>query len=391
MKRFIVIVLDGVGVGELPDAKDFGDSGAYTFLHVLENNPSIKLPNLQKAGIGNLVKSNIIPRTNTPSFAIGKLAEKAKGKDSTTGHWEISGLDVKTQFPTYPNGFPKDIINKFVKLTDIPGILVNSTYSGTEVLKDFGTEHLKTKKPIIYTSADSVFQIACHEDIYPIEELYKMCEIARFEVFNNKQNVGRVIARPFLGKSANDFYRTNHRKDFSVSPPHGTIMDILTKNNITVAGVGKIEDLFAHRGLTISNHTPTNVEGIEQTVNFLKEIDNGFIFTNLVDFDSTWGHRRNHKGFAKGLEYFDKNLPKILSNMKENDILILTADHGCDPTFTGTDHTREYIPLMVYGQNVNPVNLGIRETFADIAATIAEFFDVEKPKIGTSFYNKIIK
>ncbi len=391
MKRFIVIVLDGVGAGELPDAKDFGDSGANTILHVLQTNPNIKLPNLQKAGLGNLIKSKIIPETENPTFAIGKLAEKAKGKDSTTGHWEISGLDVKTQFPTYPNGFPKSILDKFIELTGVPGILVNSAYSGTEVIKDFGEEHLKTKKPIIYTSADSVFQIACHEEIYPIEKLYEMCEIARFKVFDDKQNVGRVIARPFLGKSAKDFYRTTHRKDFSVSPPYGTILDILTKNKITVAGVGKIEDLFDNRGLTISNHTPTNVEGIEQTIDFLKEIETGFIFTNLVDFDSTWGHRRNSKGFAEGLEYFDEKLPEILSNMKDEDILVLTADHGCDPTFKGTDHTREYIPLFVYGKNIKPVDLGIRETFADIAATIADFFEVEKPEIGVSFLNQIKK
>lgn len=389
MKRFIVIVLDGVGAGELPDAKEFGDSGAFTLLHVFQTNPKIKLPNLQKAGIGNLIKSKIIPETKTPTFAIGKLAEKAKGKDSTTGHWEISGLDVKTQFPTYPNGFPKSILDKFIKLTGVPGILVNSTYSGTEVLKDYGEEHLRTKKPIIYTSADSVFQIACHEEIYPIDELYKMCEIARFKVFNDEQNIGRVIARPFLGKSSKDFYRTTHRKDFSVIPNYGTIMDILTKHKITVAGVGKIEDLFANRGLTLSNHTPTNVEGIEQTIDFLKEIENGFIFTNLVDFDSTWGHRRNSKGFAKGLEYFDQKLPEIQAVMKDDDILILTADHGCDPTFKGTDHTREYIPLMVYGKNIKPVDLGIRDTFADIAATISDFFQVEKPEIGTSFLNKI--
>jgi phosphopentomutase len=390
-KRAIIIVLDGVGCGALPDAWKYGDEKSNTLANIANYIGGLKLPNLQKAGLGNITDISGVDKNNHTIAAFGKMKEAALDKDSTSGHWEIAGLKVKQKFPTYPNGFPKEIIDKFIELTGVPGVLCNLPYSGTEALKDFGEEHVSSKKPIVYTSADSVFQIAAHEDIYPIEELYKMCEITRREIFEGDPNIGRVIARPFLGTNANDFYRTGNRKDFSVAPPRKTLLDTIKDNGLQVAGVGKIEDLFNFSGLTLSNHTKENKSGIEQTINYLNSVEDGLIFTNLVDFDSKWGHRNNPVAFAEGLEYFDKRLPEILENLREDDILFITADHGCDPTTEGTDHSREYIPLLVFGKKVKPANLGIRDTFSDIAATISDYLDVQAPENGTSFLKEITK
>ncbi|MCK4957508.1 MAG: phosphopentomutase [Candidatus Cloacimonetes bacterium] len=390
-KRAIILVLDGVGVGALPDASNYGDIGSNTISNVARVVGGLKLPNLQKLGIGNIVKIQGVPENEENLAAFGKMAEIALDKDSSSGHWEIAGLEVKQKFPTYPNGFPCEILDRFIELTNVPGVLCNKPYSGTEAIKDFGEEHIKTRKPIVYTSADSEFQIAAHEDVYPIEKLYEICHITREQIFGGDPNIGRIIARPFLGNDKDDFYRTGNRKDYSVAPPRDTLLDIIKKSGLEVAGVGKIEDLFDFNGLTKSIHTKTNQEGIEQTIAYLQEIDSGLIFINLVDFDSKWGHRNDAEGFAKGLEYFDSSLPGILANLKDEDLLFITADHGCDPTMPGTDHTREYIPLLVYGKNILGTDLGIRSTFSDIAATISDFLKVEMPENGTSFLKDLQK
>jgi phosphopentomutase len=389
MKRAIIIVLDGVGIGASPDSYKYNDENANTIVHVAEYVNGLKMPNMQQLGLGNITQIKGVQKVDNPHGSFGKMQEKSLDKDSTSGHWEIAGLVVNIKFPTYPNGFPDDIINKFIKLTGVPGVLCNKPYSGTEAIKDFGEEHIRTKKPIVYTSADSVFQIAAHEEVYPLKELYKMCEIARFKIFNGETNIGRVIARPFLGKTANDFYRTGNRKDYSVDPVGPTLLTKLKDAGYEVAGVGKIEDLFNFKGLTKSYHSKTNPEGIEYIKKYLKEVKNGLIFANLVDFDTLWGHRNNPVDFAKGLEYFDEKLPDILSLMEDEDILFITADHGCDPTVPGTDHTREYVPLIVFGKKYKSVDLGIRETFSDIAATIFEYFNVEGTGNGNSFLKEI--
>jgi len=390
-KRAVIIILDGVGCGELPDAALYGDVGSNTLANVAKVAGGIALPNLYKAGLGNITSIQGVGRNPQAEAAFGKMQEVALDKDSTSGHWEIAGLKVKQKFPTYPNGFPKDIIDKFIELTGVPGVLCNLPYSGTEALTDFGDEHVKSKKPIVYTSADSVFQIAVHEEIYSLPELYRFCELAREEIFGGDPNIGRVIARPFLGNDAKDFYRTGNRKDYSVAPPRDTLLDIIKSAGLEVAGVGKIEDLFNFSGLTQSEHTKDNPSGIEQTIKFLNSVENGLIFTNLVDFDSKWGHRNNPIGFAEGLMYFDQRLPEILQNMKDDDLIFITADHGCDPTMPGTDHSREYIPLLVFGKNIKAADLGTRRSFSDIAATISEYLEVSAPENGTSFLKEIIK
>ena len=390
MKRAIIIVLDGVGIGASPDSYKYNDENAFTIGHVAEYVGELNMPNMQKLGLGNIENIKGIKPVDNPIGSYGKMQEKSLDKDSTSGHWEIAGLVVNIKFPTYPNGFPKEIIDKFIKLTGVPGVLCNKPYSGTEAIKDFGEEHIKTKKPIVYTSADSVFQIAAHEEVYPLNELYKMCEIARFQIFNGETNIGRVIARPFLGKNANDFYRTGNRKDYSVDPVGPTLLTKLKDAGYEVAGVGKIEDLFNMKGLTKSYHSKTNPEGIKYIKKYLQEVKGGLIFANLVDFDTLWGHRNNPVDFAKGLEFFDEKLPEILSLLNDEDLLFITADHGCDPTVPGTDHTREYVPLVVYNKKIKAVNLGIRKTYADIAATIFDYLNVEGTEYGTSFLDKIL-
>jgi phosphopentomutase len=386
-KKIIIIVMDGVGAGEAPDAKKYGDVGSSTLTNLAEAVNGLKLPNLEKLGFGNVTPMRGIMRLENPLGCYGRLCEKSMGKDSTSGHWELAGLVLDFAFPTYPNGFPDYIIDKFTKAIG-RGILGNKPASGTEIIKELGEEHLKTGKPIVYTSADSVFQIASHEDIIPIEEQYKICQIAR-DIMTGKDAVGRIIARPFAGKSG-EFARTRRRRDFTLPPPGKTVLDILMENKIPTIGIGKIDDLFSGIGLLEKIHTESDLDGLEKTIEWSKKTNYGLIMTNLVDFDMLWGHRNDPKGFAKGLEHVDSKIPSIIDTMNKGDVLIFSADHGNDPTDVSTDHTREYVPLLCYGKGIkNGINLGIRESFADVGATISEFFEVPKTKFGKSFWNEI--
>lgn len=390
INRAIVIVLDGFGVGELPDANNYGDVGSNTLKGIYDNT-KLNLPNMKKLGLYNIPQIGIDEKEENVVGAYGKAIEQSVGKNSPVGHWEISGFILKNGFKTYPNAFPKDLINEFIKETGVKGILCNEVGSGTEILKRFGEEHIRTGYPIIYTSADSVFQIAAHEDVIPVEELYRICKIARKILDNPKYNVGTVIARPFVGDKPENFTRTYNRKDFESETFGKTMLDIISQNKKDVIAIGKIKDLFVGRGITKEIHTRGNVDGIEKTIEEIGKQNEGLIFTNLVDFDMLYGHRNNIEGYAKALEYFDNKLPEIISNMKDTDILIITADHGNDPTTPSTDHSREYIPILVYGKNVKPnVNLGIRNTYADISATILDILKMQQLE-GTSFKDEIIK
>ncbi len=390
INRAIVIVLDGFGVGELPDANNYGDVGSNTLKGIYDNT-KLNLPNMKKLGLYNIPQIGIDEKEENVVGAYGKAIEQSVGKNSPVGHWEISGFILKNGFKTYPNAFPKDLINEFIKETGVKGILCNEVGSGTEILKRFGEEHIKTGYPIIYTSADSVFQIAAHEDVIPVEELYRICKIARKILDNPKYNVGTVIARPFVGDKPENFTRTYNRRDFESETFGKTMLDIISQNKKDVIAIGKIEDLFAGRGITKKIHTSGNADGIEKTIEEIGKQNEGLIFTNLVDFDMLYGHRNNIEGYAKALEYFDNKLPEIISNMKDTDILIITADHGNDPSTPSTDHSREYIPILVYGKNVKPnVNLGIRNTYADISATILDILKMKQLE-GTSFKDEIIK
>lgn len=374
MKRGIIIVLDAVGIGELPDAAAYGDEGSNTLMHVKKAKPDLDLKNMCSLGLGLIDGYNVYEKTESPKGAYGKMMEKSKGKDTTTGHWEISGISLENPFPTYPNGFSDDVIQEFENKIG-RGILGNYAASGTVIIQDLGDEHVRTGKPIVYTSADSVFQIAAHEDIIPVEELYIMCETAR-KILKGDNGVARVIARPFTGTSGN-YKRTERRKDFSLPPIAPTLLDYMKEAGKEVACVGKIEDIFCNRGITKSVHTHTNAEGIEQTIKYIKEDFEGLIFTNLVDTDMLYGHRNDVEGFARSLQYFDDNLPRIISAMKDEDILFITSDHGCDPTTPSTDHSREHSFLLIYGKNVKPQNLGTRKTFSDIGKTIAEYVGIK--------------
>lgn len=374
MKRGIIIVLDAVGIGELPDAAAYGDEGSNTLMHVKEAKPDLDLKNMCSLGLGLIDGYNVYEKTESPKGAYGKMMEKSKGKDTTTGHWEISGISLENPFPTYPNGFPDDIIQEFENKIG-RGILGNYAASGTVIIQDLGDEHIRTGKPIVYTSADSVFQIAAHEDIIPVEELYGMCETAR-EILKGDNGVARVIARPFTGTSGN-YKRTERRKDFSLPPIAPTLLDYMKGAGKEVACVGKIEDIFCNRGITKSVHTHINAEDIEQTIRYIKEDFEGLIFTNLVDTDMLYGHRNDVEGFAKSLQYFDDNLPRIIDAMKDEDILFITSDHGCDPTTPSTDHSREHSFLLMYGKKVKPQNLGTRKSFSDIGKTIAKYVGIK--------------
>jgi phosphopentomutase len=387
IKRVIILVLDSVGAGEAEDAIEYGDWGANTLLHTLQYNPDIKLPNLEKLGLRGVVFNE----SGDYIGSYGRLKENSKGKDSISGHWEMAGVILKKAFPTYPNGFPKEVIEKFEKLTGKKA-LGNKPASGTEIIKELYEEHKRTGNPIVYTSADSVFQIAAHKDVIPLEELYRMCEIARNEVCIGEHEVARVIARPFIGSPETGFIRTAERRDYAVKPPQKTILDLLKEKGLNVVGIGKIHDLFAGVGLTKSIHTENNLDGLEKTIGEVSKDYEGLIFTNLVEFDANWGHRRDYKAYGKGLKDVDDKLPIILEKMKPYDMLIITADHGCDPTFKAhTDHTREFTPLIVYGSHVKPnVNLGLRGSISDISATISEIFNVERIN-GTSFLKLIYR
>ena len=389
INRCIIIVLDGFGVGEAPDACDYGDVGSNTLKHIYEN-VSLNLPNLKSLGLYNIDGLEINEKVNKTMATYGKAAEKCAGKNSPVGHWEISGYVKEKPFKTYPNGFPEKLINEFISETGISGILCNEVGSGTELLKQYGNEHIKTGKPIIYTSADSVFQIAAHEDVISVEKLYKMCEIARKLADKPEYNIGTIIARPFVGDKPDNFKRTYNRKDFEASTFGRTMLDVLKENNKDVIAIGKIQDLFSGRGITKAIHTEGNADGIEKTIEEIKQNSKGLIFTYLVDFDMLYGHRNDVQGYAKALEYFDGKLPEIMNNMQETDMLIITADHGNDPATPSTDHSREYIPILIYGKDIKQnQNIGTRNTYADISATILDLFGLEKLQYGESFKKEI--
>lgn len=387
-KRAIVIVLDSVGIGEQPDAAEFGDVGSHTLGNIRNVRGRLDLPNMTALGLAAIENSRLDALNLTPTGAYGKLAELTKAKDTTCGHWEIAGLPLKQAFKTYPNGFPEDFLREFEAKIG-RGTIGNEVASGTEIISRLGDEHVKTGKPIVYTSADSVFQIAAHEGVIPLAEQYRICEIAREMLNGDDYLVGRVIARPFEGTSG-AYKRTENRKDYAVEPFTDTILDALVKRGMDVVGIGKIEDIFCHRGVSTVDHTRNNPSGIEATIRFLKEGKGDFIFTNLVDFDMLFGHRNDVEGYAAALEAFDAALPRIMDAMQAGDILMITADHGCDPTTASTDHSREYIPLVVTGKHVKAnVNLGTRKTFADIGATVLDYLTGEAWNVGTSFLSEI--
>ena len=387
MHNFFVIVLDGVGIGELPDAASYGDSGSNTLRNIAKTVGGLHLPNLEKLGLSNIEKIDGIERVKKPLASYGKMAEISKGKDSTTGHWELAGLYVDTDFSYFPMGFDENIIKKFLKETGCKGILGNKAASGTEIIKELGERHMQTGFPIIYTSADSVFQIAAHENIIPLERLYEICKITREKVLTPPLQIGRVIARPFLGETGN-FTRTSRRKDFSIAPPRSTILDLLCKNGIVTVAIGKINDLFNFQGIKFQEKTESNSQGFEKLIEYTRKVSNAFVFINLVDFDVYFGHRNDPEGFAKKLEEFDDFLNEFLTKLDETDRLILTADHGNDPTTPSTDHSREYVPLLFYRKNSIGKDLGIRKTFSDVGKTVANFFKVDNQLNGVSFLNE---
>ena len=393
MKRVIIIVLDSAGIGEMPDSMAYGDEGSDTLGHIAELSKGFALPNLGKLGLGKIdgvssFLSSTFSDSIIPSGAYGKMAEKSAGKDTTTGHWEMAGIVLEKPFPVYPEGFPNALIREFEKQIK-RGTLGNKPASGTVIIQELGDEHVKTGYPIVYTSADSVFQIAAHEDVIPIEEQYEICRIAR-QMLQGEHGVGRVIARPFIGKSGN-YTRTERRKDFALDPPKKTILNYLKESNFEVWAVGKIEDIFNGSGITKAVHTHGNNNGIEQTIEWMKDDFDGLLFTNLVDFDMLYGHRNNIDGYAKALMEFDDKLPEIIAQLKSEDILIITADHGCDPSTSSTDHSREYVPLLITGKGIKQgVNLHTRSSFADIAQTIAEYFGIKSDVCGESFLSKIL-
>jgi phosphopentomutase len=387
--RVILLILDSVGVGALPDSEKYGDVGVNTLNNIAKNVESFKIPNLINLGIGNLEDVTHVPGTESALGAFGRSMEVSNGKDTTMGHWEIAGLHINEPFNTYPNGFPEEIIKPFEEKTGRK-VVCNKPASGTVVIDEYGPDHLKTGDLIVYTSADSVFQIAAHEEIVPIKDLYKYCEIAR-EMLMGEHQVARVIARPFIGEVGN-FTRTSNRHDYSLKPFDKTVLDQLKEAGKDVIAVGKIVDIFDGEGITESVHTKSNMDGVDKTLEYMKENNDGLIFSNLVDFDAKFGHRRNIEGYKEALEEFDARLPEITAALQDNDILILTADHGNDPSYKGSDHTREHIPILVYGKNIKAgVNIGTRKTFADIAATIAEALDIDPPKNGESFLKLIMK
>ena len=386
MKRIFLIVLDSFGIGAMSDADTFGDAGTNT-LAACAATGQLHIPNLIHAGLGNIDGVTCLPKNDAPLGAVGRLAEASAGKDTTIGHWEIAGIVSENPLPTYPDGFPEEILGPFRKKTG-RGVLANAPWSGTAVIEKYGAEHMRTGDLIVYTSADSVFQIAAHEDIVPPEQLYEYCRIAR-KLLQGKHGVGRVIARPFVGTPGN-FTRTANRHDFSLEPPAETILDALQAAGLTTIGVGKTHDIFAGRGLREYVYTQSNVHGMEHTAHSAMQDFTGLCFVNLVDFDMLYGHRRDAVGYARALSDFDRWLGAFLPQLGQEDVVILTADHGCDPAYTATtDHTREYVPLLVLGKSVRPVNLGTRDSFAHIAATVAEWLGIPFTTPGKSFAEEI--
>lgn len=389
MKRVIIIVLDSAGIGELPDAAEYGDEGSNTLGNIAAAVPGFSLPNLEKLGLGNIDGIVGFKAAEEPLGCFGKMAERSVGKDTTTGHWELAGITLRKPFPVYPEGFPGDLVERFEKAIGTK-TLGNYPASGTVIIKELGQQHVKTGYPIIYTSADSVFQIAAHEDVIPVQRLYEICRTAR-EILTGEHAVGRVIARPFTGSDGN-YTRTANRRDFSLEPPEKTLLDHVKEAGLEVKAVGKIDDIFAGRGITQSIHVKDNMEGVDKTIGFIKERFSGLIFANLVDFDMYYGHRNDPEGYARALEEFDGRVPEIIDAMARQDILFITADHGCDPTTVSTDHSREYVPLLIYGKEIRiGVNLGTRKTFSDLAQTTAEYLGTGGEFDAVSFYGDIAR
>lgn len=386
MKRVFLIVLDSFGIGEEPDAADFGDFNVNT-LRSCATSSELKIPNMIAAGLGNADGVDCLPKTDHPTGVVGRLRERSMGKDTTIGHWEIAGIVSPEPLPTYPNGFPEEVLKPFCEATG-RGVLANAPWSGTEVINKFGDEHVKTGDLIVYTSADSVFQIAAHEDIVPPEQLYEYCRIAR-NILRGKHGVGRVIARPFIGSDGN-YTRTSNRHDFSLEPPKKTLLDAVKEAGLDSIAVGKIFDIFAGQGTTEHVYNKSNEDGMAHTLDYAKKDFHGLCFVNLVDFDMLYGHRRDVDGYARALSVFDEWLPKLMDELGDEDVVMITADHGCDPAYLATtDHTREYIPLIVLGKNIKPGNLGTRSTFSDIAATVADMLGVELETPGESFADRL--
>lgn len=387
IKRAVIIVIDSLGVGELPDASEYGDSGSDTLDNLVRAAGGIDVPNLKSFGLGNIEGVDSIGAHPCPIGSFGRMSEASKGKDTATGHWEMAGIVLDKPFPTYPGGFPPEMLKRFEEETGY-GWLWGRAASGTEIIREFGEEHLRTGKLIVYTSADSVFQIAAHEDIVPLDELYRVCRLAR--EFLYEYNIGRVIARPFDGRPGS-FKRTANRKDWAIEPPGTTVLERIKEKGLPVVGVGKIGDIFVHKGLTEEIHTKSDRDGIDRTIEALGRVKAGLVFTNLVDFDTLYGHRNDPSGYAKALEDADKRLPEIKGALKEGDILFVTGDHGCDPTTPSTDHSREYVPLLVYGPGLRGgVDLGTRKTFADLGETLAEIFGVEGSGGAVSFLKDVL-
>lgn len=387
-KRVFLIVLDSYGVGNAPDAKDFSDEGANT-LKTIAASPYYETPVMNEIGLANIEGVDCLPRTEKPTGAYGRLCEASRGKDTTIGHWEIAGVISKEPLPLYPQGFPKEVLEPFMERTG-RGVLCNKPYSGTDVIRDYGEQHIKSGDLIVYTSADSVFQVAAHEEVVPLEELYRCCEIAR-EILRGKHGVGRVIARPFRGE-AGAFERTANRHDFSLLPPRPTMLDALCKAGYATYGIGKIYDIFAGQGICHSQRISGNVDGMEKTIQMLDKDFCGLCFVNLVDFDMLYGHRNDIDGYAKAASVFDKQLKTFLSKMGKEDVVMITADHGCDPGFPGTDHSRECIPFLACGETIRAgADIKTRATYADIAATVLDMFGVENNSDGKSFLKEIVR
>jgi phosphopentomutase len=387
-KKVILVVLDSVGIGELPDADQYGDVGSNTLGNISSFVGGLKLPNMEKLGLGSIDEIKGVGKTAEPTGNFGRCLELSKGKDTITGHWEIAGVVLHEPMKTYPDGFPKEIMDEFEAKIGMKTI-GNTVASGTAIIEELGDEHVKTGYPIIYTSADSVFQIAAHEKVIPLEKLYEMCEIAREMLIGDKM-VGRIIARPFEGKSG-EYTRTSNRHDYALEPFNKTILDYVKEAGSNVMAVGKIEDIYNKRGVTDAVHIKNNMDGVDKTIEYMKCGKDGFIFTNLVDFDMKFGHRNDPKGYADALVEFDNRLPEIIDNMTSEDVLIITADHGCDPTTPSTDHSREYIPVIAYGKNLKSnVNIGTRKCFCDIGKTVLDLLNIENELIGESFAGEMI-
>lgn len=386
-RRVIIIVLDSVGIGEMPDAEEYGDLGSNTLGNLALVRGGLNVPHLEKLGLGNINFITGVQAVSNPEGSFGKMAERSQGKDTTSGHWEMAGVILEKALPTFPHGFPNDFIERFESAIG-RRVIGNEVASGTEIIQRLGEEHVRTGKPIVYTSADSVFQVAAHEEVIPLSELMRICQIAR-AMLTDELQVGRVIARPFLGE-VGQFYRTPNRHDFALEPPHKILLEYVQEQGLEVCAVGKINDIYAGRGVTNFVPSKGNMESVDKTLDYMDKVEAGLIMTNLVDFDMIYGHRNDVEGYASALEDFDARLPEIYAALRSEDMLIITADHGCDPTLLGTDHTREYVPLLVYGPGLNKgVNLGVRSTFSDLGATVAEYLRTEPIANGKSFYTDI--